>query len=301
MPTLALVNSVAFSRMQDSAKSFGSIRVLGTFGWIAAGLLIGKMDLGGQSAQFVIGAGVSILLGLYCLLVLPDVPPKAKGEPVSVRAILGLDALQLLKDRSFAIFAIGSFLICIPLAFYYSGAGVFLNDVGVASVPAKMTLGQMSEVFFMLVFPLMFARLGVKKMLLLGMACWTARYLCFAYGNAQSGLWMLLLGILLHGPCFDFFFVTGQIYVDQRAPEKMRSAAQCFITFITYGAGMLVGSISQGYVIEAYTRADKSVNWTPTWIIPAVGSALILVVFLALFKDPKPETAARGAEAMSNV
>jgi MFS family permease len=149
-----------------------------------------------------------------------------------------------------------------------------------------MTFGQMSEVIFMLVFPLMFARLGVKKMLVLGMACWAARYACFAYGNATSGMGLLLLGILLHGPCFDFFFVTGQVYVDQCAPERMRSAAQCFIAFLTYGAGMLVGSISQGFVIQAYTK-DGVVEWTPTWLIPAAGSLGVLLLFLALFRDPK--------------
>ncbi len=286
MPTLALVNAVAFSEMKDSAKSFGSIRVMGTFGWIAAGLLIGMLNLGGASTQFVIGGGVSVLLGVYCLLVLPDVPPKAKGQPFSVRSILGLDALQLFKDRSFAVFAVGSFLICIPLAFYYSGTERFLTQIGISGAPAKMTFGQMSEVFFMLIFPIMFSRLGVKKMLVLGMGCWLVRYLCFAYGTAGSGLWMLMLGILLHGPCFDFFFVTGQIYVDQRAPVQMRAAAQCLIAFITYGAGMLVGSIAQGYVIDAYTLPDKTVNWSPTWIIPAVGSGVIMLSFIAFFRNP---------------
>jgi nucleoside transporter len=286
MPTLALANSVAFSQMQDAAKSFGSIRVMGTFGWIAAGMVIGKLNLGAHAVQFQIGAGVSIVLGLYCLLALPDVPPKAKGQPASIGSVLGLDALVLLKDRSFAIFALGSFLICIPLAFYYSGTERFLTQIGVAEAPAKMTFGQMSEVLFMLVFPVMFARLGVKKMLLLGMACWAARYVCFAYGNAGPGMGLLLLGILLHGPCFDFFFVTGQVYVDQCAPERMRSAAQCFIAFLTYGAGMLVGSILQGYVIQAHSEGDK-VNWAPTWLIPAAGSFGVLLLFLALFREPK--------------
>jgi len=295
MPTLALVNAVAFSQMEDSAKSFGSIRVMGTFGWIAAGMLIGKFNLGSSSTQFVIGAALSVVLGFYCLLVLPEVPPKAKGQPFSVRGILGLDALQLFKDSSFAVFAIGSFLICIPLAFYYSGAERFLTQIGVAEAPAKMTFGQMSEVLFMLIFPLMFARLGVKKMLVLGMACWLVRYLCFAYGNATSGMWMLLAGIVLHGPCFDFFFVTGQIYVDQRAPDHLRAAAQCLIAFITYGAGMLVGSIAQGAVITRYTLADGSVNWAPTWVIPAVGSGVIMLAFMAMFRNPAKDAGKVGA------
>lgn len=290
MPTLALANTVAFSEMKDSAKSFGSIRVMGTFGWIAAGFLIGKMNLGATSTQFVVGAVTSVFLGVYCLLALPNVPPQGKGQPISVRSILGLDALVLFKDPSFAVFAVGSFLICIPLAFYYSGTERFLTQIGIAEAPFKMTFGQMSEVLFMLIFPIMFSRLGVKKMLVLGMGCWLVRYLCFAYGNATSGLWMLLLGIILHGPCFDFFFVTGQIYVDQRAPVQMRAAAQCLVAFITYGAGMLVGSTAQGYVIDAYTLADKTVNWSPTWIIPAIGSGVIMLVFMALFKSPAKTT-----------
>lgn len=287
MPTLALVNTVAFSQMKDAAQSFGSIRVMGTFGWIAAGYLIGTRHLGASSTQFVIGAAVSIFLGIYSFLFLPDVPPKAKGEPVNFRAIIGLDAMALFKDPSFAVFAIGSFLICIPLAFYYSGAERFLTQTGVLEAPWKMTFGQMSEVLFMLIFPIMFSRLGVKKMLVLGMACWLARYLCFAYGAPEgTGFWLLMLGIVLHGPCFDFFFVTGQIYVDQCAPVQIRSAAQCLIAFITYGAGMLVGSITQGYVLKAYTLPDNSINWSPTWIIPAVGSGVIMLAFLALFKSP---------------
>ena len=208
------------------------------------------------------------------------------------------DALALFKDSSFAVFAIGSFLICIPLAFYYSGTERFLTQIGITEAPAKMTFGQMSEVFFMLIFPMMFSRLGVKKMLLLGMACWVLRYLCFAYGTAESGFALLLLGILLHGPCFDFFFVTGQIYVDQRAPVEMRAAAQCLIAFITYGAGMLVGSIAQGYVIDAYTLADKSVQWAPTWLIPAVGSGVIMLAFLALFKNPVTSASAASKQAL---
>lgn len=287
MPTLALANTVAFSQMSDAAQSFGGIRVMGTFGWIAAGMLIGKLNLGPTSSQFVLGAGVSVALGLYCLLFLPDVPPKSKGTPASFKSVIGLDALELMKDRSFAVFALGSFLICIPLAFYYSGTERFLTQIGMAEAPFKMTFGQMSEVLFMLVFPLMFARLGVKRMLLLGMACWALRYVCFAYGDATSavGSGLLLAGIILHGPCFDFFFVTGQVYVDQRAPERMRASAQCFIAFLTYGAGMLVGSISQGYVIDACTK-DGVVQWTPTWLLPAAGSAGVLLLFLALFRAP---------------
>ncbi len=298
MPTLALVNTVAFSQMKDTAQSFGGIRVMGTFGWIAAGLLVGKLNLGATPTPFVLGACVSFLLGVYCIFVLPEVPPKSKGSPASIRSVLGLDALEMLKDRSFAVFALGSFAICIPLAFYYSGADRFLTQIGVAEAPAKMTFGQMSEVLFMLIFPFLFSRLGVKRMLLLGMACWTARYLCFAFGDAHSpvGMGLLLAGILLHGPCFDFFFVTGQVYVDQRAPERMRAAAQCFMAFLTYGAGMLVGSISQGFVINAYTHEGVT-NWTPTWLLPAAGSSAVLLVFLALFRAPQAPSAPLASQS----
>jgi nucleoside transporter len=285
MPTLALVNSVAFSQMKDSAQGFGGIRVFGTIGWIAAGQAIGLLNWNNRPEQFVLGAIVSIGLGVFCLFFLPNVPPRAKGEPVSLRAVLGLDALQLLKDRSFTIFAIGSFLVCIPLAFYYNGIDRFIGDAKIAHGTAWITTGQMSEIIFMLLFPIMFARLGVKKMLLLGMACWAARYLLFAYGFAGPTFWMLLLGLLLHGPCFDFFFVTGQVYVDQQAHEKIRSAAQGFIAFITYGAGLFVGSILQGMVLEHYT-IDGVKNWPPTWLIPAAGAFGVLLLFAAFFKDP---------------
>lgn len=295
MPTLALVNAVAFSQMDNSAKHFGSIRVLGTFGWIAAGLMVGKLGLEPTPTQFQYGAYVAIALGVYSFFFLPNVPPRAKGEPVSIGAILGLDALQLMKDRSFFIFALGSFLVCIPLAFYYSGAGLFLGEIGVQEVGFKMTFGQMSEVIFMFLFPLMFARLGVKKMLLLGMLCWTLRYVCFAFGAGGVVMPLLLAGIILHGPCFDFFFVTGQVYVDQQAGPRIRSAAQGFIAFLTYGVGMYVGSTVQGYVIEHYKIVDAAGvvthNWQPTWLIPAAAAGVVMLVFLVLFKEPAPTKA----------
>ncbi len=296
MPTLALANTVAFSQMDDSAKHFGSIRVLGTFGWIAAGLMVGKLGLEPTAQQFLYAAYVSVALGVYSFLFLPNVPPRAKGEPISLGAILGLDALQMMKDRSFFIFSMGSFLICIPLAFYYSGAGLFLGEIGVKEVGFKMTFGQMSEVLFMLLFPLMFARLGVKKMLLLGMLCWTIRYVCFAAGAENVVMPLLLAGIILHGPCFDFFFVTGQIYVDQQADRRIRSAAQGFIAFLTYGVGMYVGSTIQGYVIEHYKIVDAAGvvthNWKPTWLIPAAAAGVVMLIFLAMFDDPKKKQVA---------
>ncbi len=299
MPTLALANTVAFSQMRDASKSFAAIRLMGTFGWIAAGMVIGKMNLGTQSTQFLIGAAVSMALGLYAWIALPAVEPKSRGVPLNLGAMIGLDALPMLRDRSFAIFAAGSCLICIPLAFYYSGAERFLRDVGMTEAPAKMTYGQMSEVLFMLVFPWMFARFGVKRMLLLGMAAWIARYLCFAQGSGGGDLAsaLLLAGIVLHGPCFDFFFVTGQVYVDRCAPQGIRAAAQSFIAFLTYGVGMIIGSIAQGFILQRFTGSDGKVDWAPTWIYPAVGSAAVLVLFLLFFResenrDSKTENAA---------
>ena len=284
MPTMALTNSLSFAQMSDTGKQFTGVRVLGTIGWIAAGLLVGMMKVEAASMPMLIGAAASILMGLFCLT-LPNTPPKAAGEPVSIRAILGLDALQLMKDRSFAIFAIGSFLICIPLVFYYNLTNGFLNELKVENAAGKMTMGQMSEIFFMLVFPFFFSRFGIKKMLLVGMFAWTVRYFLFAYGNSQSLVWMLYLGIILHGVCYDFFFVTGQIYVDRQASPKIRAAAQGFIAFITYGSGMFVGSLIQGKVAGAYALQPTGHNWRAIWIIPALGAGFVMLLFALLFKS----------------
>ena len=275
MPTLALTNSISFRQMKDPGREFPPIRVLGTLGWIVAGLLVGT--LGGRSdrpADAAGGAG-SMLLAVFCL-VLRHTPPHtrlragdadrfgAAGSTVRVRDVLGLDALQLMKDRSFAIFVLGSFLVCIPLQFYYAFANPFLNAIGVSNAAGKMTLGQMSEVGFMLLMPWFFKRLGVKQLLLVGMAAWVARYVLFAYGNNDALVWMLYLGILLHGICYDFFFVTGQIYVDQKAPPTLRAAAQGFITFVTYGVGMLIGSWLSGRVVDAYVTSAGERRWATT-------------------------------------
>ncbi len=254
MPTLALTNSISFQQMQDPGKEFPSIRVLGTISWIVAGFTVGAFGLAATATAlpFQLGAGMSILMGLYCLT-LPHTPPKPTGKPVGVRDILGLDALQLLKEGSFAIFVVSAFLICIPLTFYFSFTPSFLADMDVTNVPAKMTMGQMSEIFFLLVMPWFFARLGVKWMLIVGMLCWGLRYVVFLMGYNSGLLWPLYLGVILHGVCYDFFFVTAYIYVDKKAPETIRAKAQGFIAFVTLGAGMFVGANLSGLVVQKYS------------------------------------------------
>ncbi|HET9425550.1 MAG TPA: nucleoside permease [Gemmatimonadaceae bacterium] len=288
MPTLALSNSLTFDHIPDSAKDFPRIRVLGTIGWIVAGIVIGRMRIEATAMPLQIGAAASLVLGLYALT-LPHTPPHAAGKPLSVRDVLGLDALALMKDRSFLIFVLGSFLLCIPLQFYYAFTNLFLNEVGMAEPATKMTMGQMSEIGFMILMPFFLVRLGVKRMLLIGMAAWTLRYLLFAYGNVGSAIWMLYAGIILHGICYDFFFVTGQIYVDQRADIRIRAAAQGFIAFVTLGVGQYVGSWLSGVIVQNYTLTGPTAahDWRSIWIVPAVGAAAVLVMFALLFR-PQP-------------
>ena len=296
MPTLALTNSISFHNMKDPAREFPSIRVLGTIGWIVVGIILGRLGLEPTAVPLRIAAGASLVMAGYCLL-LPHTPPKAKGQKVSARAVLGLDALALMKDRSFAVFILGSFLLCIPLQFYYAFTNLFLNEIGVREPASVMTIGQMSEIGFMLLMPFLLVRLGVKWMLIIGMGAWTARYLLFAHGNADALAWMLYIGIALHGICYDFFFVTGQIYVDQRANLRIRAAAQGFIAFVTLGVGMFIGAYLSGLVVGMYARADGTHEWFHIWIIPAVGAAIVLVLFAALFR---PRTSPRNeADAMA--
>jgi nucleoside transporter len=298
MPTLALSNSLSFRQMTDPAREFPSIRVLGTIGWIVAGLFIGTLGYEATAIPMQIAAGGSIVLGLFCL-VLPHTPPQRTSR-ATLRDVIGLDALKLLRERSFAVFVLGSFLVCIPLQFYYAFANPFLNELNVSNAAGKMTLGQMSEIGFMLVMPWFFTRLGVKYMLLVGMLAWTTRYLFFAYGDASAKMWMLYGGILLHGICYDFFFVTGQIYVDRRAPVDLRAAAQGLIAFVTLGVGMFIGSWASGRVVDAYSLTGGGHAWDRIWLVPAAGAAAVLVLFALLFRSPQtesePSTVERGLQ-----
>jgi nucleoside transporter len=288
MPTLALTNSLAFRQMTDPGREFPGVRVWGTIGWIVAGLVVGTLKWEPTAAPVRLAGLGSWALAIFSLG-LPHTPP-LKTEKTGWRDVLGLDALQLMKERSFAVFVLGSFLICIPLQFYYAFANPFLNEIGVSNAAGKMTMGQMSELFFMLLMPWFFRRLGVKNMLLVGMAAWVTRYVLFAYGNNAALVWMLYLGIILHGICYDFFFVTGQIYVDQKAPGNVRAAAQGFITFVTYGIGMLIGSWLSGKIVDQYATSSGGTvmhNWQQIWLVPAAGAGAVLILFALFFRSSR--------------
>lgn len=297
MPTLALTNSLAFRQMRDPKIEFGPIRVLGTGGWIVAGLLVGSLKLEATAVPMRMAAGASLVMAIYCLT-LPDTPPLASMATFKFKDIFPVEAIDLFRERSFSIFALASFLICIPLQFYYAFTNLFLNEAGVKNAAGKMTGGQMSELFCMLLIPWFFRRLGVKYMLIAGMLAWTMRYVLFAYGNSGSNMWMFWAGILLHGICYDFFFVTGQIYVDRKASLALRAAAQGMITLITYGAGMLLGSWLSGYVVDLYARNGvggvTGHAWRPIWLISAGCSAAVLLLFFVTFSDRQQDVPATG-------
>ena len=291
MPTLALVNAIAFKQMTSPEKQFSYIRVFGTIGWIIAGWVIGWFawkDL--QLANtFKMTAIVSLLLGIFSFF-LPNTPPPKKGTKTSVGEILGLDALKLLKDRNFAVFFFSSLLICIPLAFYYQNAENFIKtSLAINNAAFQMTLGQISETVFMFVMPWFFIRFGVKKMLLFGMLAWILRYLLFGFGNGNELTAMLYLGIILHGICYDFFFVTGQIYTDEKAGPRIRSSAQGMITLATYGVGMFIGFWVAGQIGEYY-KTDNGFDWKNIWLVPAGIATVVLLIFIVLFKDKKKTT-----------
>jgi nucleoside transporter len=312
MPTLGLSNTVAFHAMTKPEREFPLIRVWGTIGWIVAGILVGYMarelvpGAEGQSAAevekarqasphfFQVAGASGVLLGIFSFF-LPHTPPPMRGKPMSVGSILGLDALKLLADRNFLVFAIASLLICIPLSAYYAFAGVYVGAAGIENVPFKMTFGQMSEIGFMLVMPLFFGRLGVKWMLAIGMLAWVVRYGLFssAWGGPDQEhiKWMVLAGVILHGICYDFFFVTGQIYTERHAPKEIRAQAQGFLVLITQGVGMLIGNQVFGRLVDHYTDATtKAIDWKTVWLWPTGFAAVVLVLFTLLFSGrSKPE------------
>jgi len=291
MPTLALVNSVSFGQLSNPEKQFSSIRVFGTIGWITAGLSISYLfqwDSGEGLLKntFLLAGGASLILGLFSFI-LPKTPPvpKPQGTKRGISEILGLDAIRLLANRNFLIFFVSSVLICIPLAFYYQYANQYLSETGLANPTGKMTIGQFSEAIFLLLLPLFFSRFGFKNTIMLGMLAWVIRYLLFAYGNAGELSYMLIIGIALHGICYDFFFVSGQIYTDARAGERNKSSAQGLITLATYGIGQLIGFWVAGFVSEYYhAHPTDGPIWKNVWLIPAGIAAVVLFLFATFFR-----------------
>ncbi len=293
MPTLALVNSVAFNQMKDPEKEFSSIRVWGTIGWIVAGLSISyvfhwdsaeSLASGMLKNTFLLAGVAALILGLLSFT-LPATPPKVSDEKIKIGDIIGLDALKLLKDKNFAVFFISSILICIPLAFYYQNANPFLTESGLENPTGKMAIGQISEALFLLLIPVFFSKYGFKKTILVGMLAWALRYALFAYGNGGELSFMLIIGIALHGICYDFFFVSGQIYTNSKAGDKYKSAAQGLITLATYGVGMLIGFAVAGWITDNYKTATGTINWEMVWIIPAGIALAVFVLFALTFND----------------
>jgi nucleoside transporter len=271
---------------------------LGTAGWIVAGLLIGYMKVESTAIPIRVAAVSSILMAIYSLT-LPDTPPLRSAHGFKLSNIFPPEAFALFKDRNFSVFVLASFLICIPLQFYYTFTNPFLNEIGVQNAAAKMTMGQMSELLFMVTLPWFFKRLGVKYTLMLGMLAWVLRYICFGAGNSSSLVWLLYAGIVMHGICYDFFFVTGQVYVDQKAPQALRAAAQGLITFITYGIGMFIGSWICGRVVDYYAKSRTQAegllhDWRAIWMVPAIASGLVLLFFSAGFKNKEAQSVLPG-------
>ncbi len=305
MPTLALVNAISFRQMETPEKQFPKVRVWGTAGWIVAGLVISFVlsryysQVEHTAVPLKMAAIASALLGLYSFT-LPHTPPQNVGKKIRAGDIIGVKALSLLKQKPFFIFVLCSLLISLPLAFYYSFTNMFLNGLGMQNTAATQSLGQVSEVGFMILMPFFFSRLGVKKMLLVGMLAWVVRYAFFASGNLGPMAWMIYAGILLHGVCYDFFFVTGQIYVDRKASTDIRASAQGFITLITYGVGIGLGNLLAGWTGDAFqtgtVNGNAVYNWKMIWWIPAIFAAVIALFFALTFKDREADKAARSLE-----
>lgn len=285
MPTIALSNSIAFNQMSDPGKQFPWIRVFGTIGWIFAGLMITVLGIEKTQSTFHMAAIASVVLGLFSFI-LPDTPPKGGSATTTASGALGSDAFVLFRDKPYLVFFIAAILVCIPLSFYYGFANLFLNEAGMEDAAGKMVLGQISEALFILAIPFLFYRIGVKNMLILGMLAWILRYVCFAYGDAGAGLWMLYAGIILHGICYDFFFVTGYMYTEKKAGEKIKNAAQGLFTFATYGVGMYIGTQFSGFTADYYV--DDGIRlWKYIWFVPAAIAVAVLLYFILFFHEKR--------------
>jgi nucleoside transporter len=284
-----LTNALTLHCSKNPAKDFPLVMAMGSIGWIVAGVTVSLLQLEDNAGMFRLAAGAALVMGLYSLT-LPHTPPKAVGKPASLGKLLGLDAIVLLRERSFAVFMVCSFLICVPLSFYFTWMLTFMTDMGVSYAAAKMTLGQVSDVVFLLLLPLLLPRLGTKGILMLGIGAWTVRFGLFTFfAQNASATWLMYAGILLHGMCYDFIFVMGRMYVDKHAPLDVRAAAQGLHAVVTLGAGMFVGSWISGTVAQHYTH-DKVHDWQSIWLIPAAMAGVLIVVFALFFQEDRPKT-----------
>jgi len=303
-PTLALGNSLALHHLQDAKRDFPRVKMLSAIGWIAGGITVSVLEAEKTANQFYLAGGLSIAFGLFAFT-LPHTPPKKVGADVSIGEILGLDALALLKKRSFAVFIGCMFLICIPLYFYFVNMAVYLTELGWPNFAARMTLAQVSDVVFLFLLPVMLQRFGYKWTIAIGILAWAVRYFLLA-GSVTATVepqTLLIFGaIILHGVCYDFLFIAGQLYVDDEANERMRGAAQGFIAFILWGVGAFVGTMLAGAVMAAHklpTPVGKiEHDWAGIWMQPAIGAVAVLGVFLLFFREPSRVTTDSVSDAL---
>ncbi len=284
-----LTNTLTLHHAVNPGKEFPIVMMAGSVGWIAAGLANSALKLEDNVGMFYLACGTAVVMAMYSLT-LPNTPPKGAGQKLSVGTILGLDAIRLMREPSFATFILCSFLICIPLSFYFAWMNVFLNELGIENAAAKMTIGQVSDVVFLLLLPVLLPLLKAKGILLVGMAAWAVRFALFAwFDTARDSHWMMYLGIAVHGMCYDFIFVMGRMYVDKRAGEDIRGAAQGLHAFVTLGIGMFVGTWLSGVVGQHYTMESSdgvvTHNWQMIWAIPAVLALVLSFLFVVLFRE----------------